>query len=289
MRDGAGDEKPDVHLHHVIAAMTDTILPAIDPGNVLALQQAQACIGWLSALAHQLRQREKLVLMGSLLAGVAHELNNPLTIVMGRAAMLEEQTHGTPLHDEARRVVEAAQRCGRIVRTFLNMARQRKPSRGTVRLNELVRAVADMLGYLLRSHGVQLQLQLCETLPDAHGDADQLGQVVLNLLVNAQQALADAPPPRRVQVSTGSIDAAPADGRGQLWLRVSDNGPGVPQELAEHVFSPFFTTKAEGTGTGLGLSMCRAVAREHGGDVVLEPVAAGASFLLWVPLGGPHD
>ena len=149
-----------------------------------------------------LRQSEKLSAMGTLLAGVAHELNNPLAIVMGRASLLEEKAEGTPVQADARRIREAAERCGRIVRTFLNMARQKPPSRSPVQLGDIARAAADMLGYTLRSHGIQVELLLAEGMPQVQADPDQLGQVVLNLMVNAQQALENVQGSRRLQVST---------------------------------------------------------------------------------------
>jgi len=231
-----------------------------------------------------LRQSEKLTAMGSLLAGVAHELNNPLAIVMGRASLLEEKTEGTPLHADAQRIREAAERCGRIVRTFLNMARSRPAQRSAVQLNDLVQAAADMLGYTLRSHGIQVDLLLAPELPEVQADADQIGQVVLNLIVNAQQALAAHEGPRRIAVRSG-LDIEGAGGP-VVWIGVSDSGPGVPAALHDQVFEPFFTTKPEGMGTGLGLSVSRSIVREHGGELALAPAqpGRGALFQLSLPL-----
>jgi PAS domain S-box-containing protein len=250
-----------------------------------------------------LRQSEKLSAMGSLLAGVAHELNNPLAIVLGRASLLEEKCERLPeLANDAQRIREAAERCGRIVRTFLNMARSKPTQRAPVAFNELVQAAAEMLAYTWRSHGITLELQLAEQLPPVNADGDQIGQIVLNLLVNAQQALSATQGPRRVQVSTGveSPRAAGADGPAResresrepreprVWLRVADSGPGIAAELAEQIFEPFFTTKAEGIGTGLGLAVSRSLARDHGGSLVLELASplGGACFRLSLPLSG---
>ena len=123
-----------------------------------------------------LRQSEKLTAMGSLLAGVAHELNNPLAIVLGRAALLEEKLADDPaLAADARRIREAAERCGRIVRTFLNMARSKPAHREAVAINDLVRAAADILAYTYRSHGVALELNLPDDLPAVMADGDQIG------------------------------------------------------------------------------------------------------------------
>jgi two-component system NtrC family sensor kinase len=233
-----------------------------------------------------LRQSEKLTAMGSLLAGVAHELNNPLAIVMGRASLLEEKCEDQPeLKADAARIREAAERCGRIVRTFLDMARNRPSRRSPVSLNEMARAAAEMLLYGYQTHDIELELSLAVGLPAVHADADQIGQVVMNLLVNAQQALAGFDGARRVRVETG-LQPATGERQASVWLRVQDNGPGVDGGLRSRLFEPFFTTKAEGAGTGLGLAVSRSLARDHGGDVVLESRAerAGASFLLSLPL-----
>jgi signal transduction histidine kinase len=226
-----------------------------------------------------LRQSEKLSAMGTLLAGVAHELNNPLAIVMGRASLLEEKTEASALAADARRIREAAERCGRIVRTFLNMARQKPPERRAVQLNDIVRAAADMLGYTLRSHGITVDLALADDMPVAQADPDQLGQVVLNLIVNAQQALGNVDAARQLTLATG-VELARPGREPRVWLRVADTGPGVPEEARARIFEPFFTTKGAGLGTGLGLSVSRAIVREHGGELTLEPHAGGASFRL---------
>ena len=238
-----------------------------------------------------LRQSEKLTAMGSLLAGVAHELNNPLAIVMGRASLLEEKCESLPeLRADAQRIREAAERCGRIVRTFLNMARSRPQTRSPVALNEMVRAAADMLQYGYRTHGIALELALADALPEIHADGDQIGQVVMNLLVNAQQAFAGAQGTRCVRVQSG-LETRRADREPRVWLRVSDNGPGIDAAAREQVFEPFFTTKPEGSGTGLGLAVSRSLAREHGGALTLEPASAagGASFRLSLPIHGVAD
>ncbi|MDR7333015.1 PAS domain S-box protein [Roseateles asaccharophilus] len=240
-----------------------------------------------------LRQSEKLTAMGSLLAGVAHELNNPLSIVMGRAALLAEKMSGSPLATDAQRIHEAAERCGRIVRTFLNMARSRPANRSEVALNDLATAAIDMLAYVLRSHGINVTLDLLPGLPPVKADADQVGQIVLNLIVNAQQALGLRDHGRRLTVSTGLAPMTPGDRRRspRIWLRVRDNGPGIPVELRERVFEPFFTTKSEGVGTGLGLAVSRSIARDHGGELTIQDdgIDGGACFCLQLPVSGEPE
>ncbi|MGD8842994.1 MAG: PAS domain S-box protein, partial [Gammaproteobacteria bacterium] len=226
-----------------------------------------------------LRQSEKLPAMGELLAGVAHELNNPLAILMGRAALLEGKATDPAVRTEVGKISSAAQRCGRIVRTFLSMARQKTPECKPSALNDVVTGAIDLLGYGLHSAGIELDVQLDEMLPEPSMDADQIGQIVINLLVNAQHVLDGQPQPRRILVETGQSD-------GGVFCRVSDNGPGVPEDARPRIFDPFFTTKDGGVGTGVGLSVSRSIARQHGGELRLESSGTqGAVFVLWLPLG----
>ena len=256
--------------------------------SVIDLSERHQAARQIERQREALRQSEKLTTMGSLLAGVAHELNNPLAIVLGRSTLLEEKCESLPdLKREAQRIHEAAYRCGRIVRTFLNMARSRPAERTAVSMNEVVMSAADTLGYTYRSHDVELVLNLDPVLPTLTADGDQLGQIVLNLLVNAQQVLAEAPLPRRVTVTTS---VAPPDDdhvRASVRLCVEDTGPGIPPEVRSRLFEPFYTTKPVGSGTGLGLSVSRSVAREHGGELMLEAAepGRGAVFRLSLPLG----
>lgn len=244
---------------------------------VMDLRERKRAEEELARQRDALRQSEKLSAMGALLAGVAHELNNPLAILMGRAALLEAKTADPVLKADALKIHAAADRCGRIVQTFLAMARQRPTTRRSASLNELAGGALDLLGYGLRSSGIQVRGRLMPELPALEMAAEQVGQAIVNLLVNAQQALAECPEPRVIEVETGLAD-------GGVFLRVADNGPGVPPASRERIFDPFFTTKAEGAGTGVGLSVSRSVLREQGGDLVLEEVDHGCAFRLWLPL-----
>jgi two-component system NtrC family sensor kinase len=262
--------------------------------SIFDLSERQTARSEIERQREALRQSEKLTAMGSLLAGVAHELNNPLSIVMGRASLLAEKMSGHALAADAQRIHEAAERCGRIVRTFLNMARSRPANRSEVALNDLATAAIDMLAYVLRSHGIAVTLDLLPGLPPVKADADQIGQIVLNLIVNAQQALGARDHGRQLTVSTGVAPMTDGDRRRvpRVWLRVRDNGPGIAPELRDRVFEPFFTTKSEGVGTGLGLAVSRSIARDHGGELTLqddEGFGAGACFCLQLPVSGEPE
>src|SRR5690606_27194541 len=148
----------------------------------------------------RLHQAEKMSALGSLLAGVAHELNNPLSVVVAQSTLLREQAKDPAVQNRAERIHAAAARCGRIVKSFLALVRQQPPMRREVDLNEAVLAALEMTAYGLRSSGIEVERRLDPDLPIIEADADQVGQVVVNLLVNAQQAMADRPTPRRLVV-----------------------------------------------------------------------------------------
>jgi PAS domain S-box-containing protein len=225
-------------------------------------------------------QKEKIAALGSLLAGLAHELNNPLSVVSGQSLMLEDAVEDEGIIKRARRIREAAERCSRTVRTFLAMARSRAPARIAVSLNDTVRSAVELLSHGLQSSGVSVRLQLDPALPAVTADADQLHHVVSNLVVNAEHALREAEPSRTLTIATR------ADGEAlQVVLTVADNGPGVPADITERIFEPFFTTKAGASGTGIGLSLCRDILTSHGGSIVLstnEP--SGAVFTVRLPI-----
>ena len=251
------------------------------------LTEAKAAQAEIERQRQALHQNEKLAALGSLLAGVAHELNNPLSIVLGSAQMLaDDVAEGAVdrLTHRATRIQEAAERCARVVRTFLAMARQRQTERRWVGLAPLAASLVDLLGYGLRTGGVEVTIDLPPDLPPVWADADQLHQVLLNLLVNAQQSLAARPPPRRVTI-TASHDAAAHE----VALVVADNGPGVSPDIRHRIFEPFFTTKPVGMGTGIGLSVSRGLVEAHGGRLELgeTPAAGGGCFVLRLPLDGP--
>jgi C4-dicarboxylate-specific signal transduction histidine kinase/CheY-like chemotaxis protein len=224
-------------------------------------------------------QSEKMSAFGSLLAGVAHELNNPLSIVVAQAALLQESARDPEVLTRSKRIETAAERCAKIVRTFLAMARRRPPARTEIDLNEIVRAALDVLAYGLRSSGIDVRRELDPALPVIHADGDQLHQVATNLLLNAQQAMMDRPGTRRLRVAT-EVDRE----RMQVRLVVDDTGPGVPKGLHQKIFEPFFTTKPAGSGLGFGLSLCHGLVESHGGQIAVEDApGGGARFIVSLP------
>ena len=228
-----------------------------------------------------LHQKEKITALGSLLAGVAHELNNPLSVVVGQSMILEELADDPAITARARRICSAAERCNRIVKSFLAMARSKAPSRRPVSINRTIEAALEIVAYGLRSAGIEVVLDLDPDLPEPWADGDQLHQVLTNLIVNAQQAMKAMDGPRRLDIRT-AFDAAVR----QIVIEVQDAGPGIPEEVAERIFDPFFTTKPEGMGTGIGLSVCRDIITSHGGEInFMTAPGGGMTFVVRLPLG----
>jgi two-component system NtrC family sensor kinase len=235
-------------------------------------------------LEEQLIQSDKMGAVGQLVSGVAHELNNPLASIAGLAELLLEQAPPADRNREHLRVIhEQAERAGRIVRSLLTFARTGVPEKVVVDLNDVARRTAQLAGYEFRVRGVTCEERLPPAPVEARGDPHELQQVVLNLLTNAAWAVSEEgghAGPRRVVIETG------AEGD-QAWLAVTDSGPGVPPDLVNALFTPFFTTKPPGKGTGLGLPVSYGIAESHGGRLAYEPVPdGGARFVLRLPAAG---
>jgi PAS domain S-box-containing protein len=249
-------------------------------GFTLDLTERKRAEAALAQSREALYQTEKLSALGSLLAGVSHELNNPLSIVVAQAVMMERQSRGGELAERAQKIRRAADRCARIVQTFLAMARQKRPEREPVDLNAVAIAAYDLAEFGLKNDGIAAARTLAPSLPHISADSDQLHQIIINLIVNAQQAL----------VETGIADraltvrTAIGDEPGTVILEVADNGPGIPEEARRRIFEPFFTTKPQGQGTGVGLSFSQGLAEAHGGTLELMPAARGACFRLTLPI-----
>lgn len=231
----------------------------------------------LQRTREQLVQREKLSSLGEFVAGVTHELNNPLTAIIGYAEML--QAAGLPAQqgEDVAAIVNGAQRCQRIVRNLLGFARQHKPERRPVCLNALVEDVLGFMGYELRTGNVTVERALEPDLPACEVDPHQIQQVLLNILSNARQALEGYRKDARIEVRT--VRAGD-----RVQVSIADNGPGIPAEHLRRVFDPFFTTKPAGRGTGLGLSLAYGIVQEHGGTITADSTpGAGARFTLEFP------
>ena len=232
----------------------------------------------------QLSQAERLAALGQTMSGVAHELNNPLATILACAERLQSRRLDELTRRDLDAIHNAAERAARIVRNLQTFARKRHTTRTTVDLNQVVRETLALRAYEQRAANVVIMEALAAGLPPVFADPHQIQQIVLNLVINAEQAMIGA------------------HGRGTLILRswqdmdrdavvleVSDDGPGVPEEVQTKIFDPFFTTKAVGKGTGLGLTVAYAIAQEHGGRITVGSTQGrGAAFFLELPVSGAH-
>jgi PAS domain S-box-containing protein len=270
---------PDAHVLSMVFPIFGAGV-ARTGGFTLDLTERKRAEAQLAQSREALYQTEKLSALGSMLAGVSHELNNPLSIVVAQAVMMERQSRGSELAERAQKIRRAADRCARIVQTFLAMARQKRPERAPVDLNAVAMAAYDLAEYGLRNDGIAATRDLAPALPSISADSDQLHQIIINLIVNAQQALVEMGAPDRALTLRTMVGEAPDT----VVLEVADNGPGIPEEARRRVFEPFFTTKPQGQGTGVGLSFSQGLAEAHGGKLELVPARRGACFRLTLPV-----
>jgi len=227
----------------------------------------------------QLLMTSKLASIGELTARIAHELNNPLTGVIGYAQLLMDAPDVPPqVKSDLEKIYQESQRAAKIVHNLLSFARQRQPEKHLVDVNELIQKTLEMRSYRLVTSNIELHLELQAGLPRILADYHQLQQVLLNILVNAEQALAEVKHQGKIWLSSSA-------GHEYVTISIRDNGPGIPKSNITRIFDPFFTTKEVGKGTGLGLSVCHGIITAHGGNIYVDSrVGKGATFTIELPI-----
>ena len=259
----------------------------VSSGSVIALADAAGHVSNFVAverdttlegqLRDQLIHSERLAAVGQLVSGVAHELNNPLQSIVGYTDLLiavEQQQH---VRGDLEEIRFAAHRAAKIVQNLLAFVRRSPAQRTPENLNAIVLSTIALRQYELAATGLVLEERYGEDLPPVLVNREEIQQILLNVMLNAEQAMRSAGPRGRLSIRTlraGTSDVA---------VEVQDDGPGVPQALAGRIFEPFFTTKDVGSGTGLGLSLAIGIAEAHGGSLALMPVTSGACFRLTLP------
>jgi two-component system NtrC family sensor kinase len=248
-----------------------------EQGQVSSIVVVMSDVTDAASLQSKLMHTEKMAAVGQLVSGVAHEVNNPLTAILGFADLLMENRE---LPESARKdlrvILQEAQRTKQIVQNLLSFARQMPPQRKPIQLNPILKRTLQLRAYDLQSRGVSVTESLCEHLPFIIGDAHQLQQVFLNILNNAYDAVRENVQSAQIEVSTSFKDGA-------VEVAFRDNGSGITQP--DRIFDPFFTTKQVGEGTGLGLSICYGIVKEHGGEIFCENNSGskGATFTVRLP------
>jgi len=240
--------------------------------------ELEKAVGTLKATQSQLIQSEKLSAVGQFVAGIAHELNNPLTSVIGFSELLQNMDLEPKYKGHLDHIARAATRCHKIVHSLLGFSRQQEPERKLVLLHNVVDAVLEIVSYDMRTNNVTIERNYAPGLPPILADAHQIQQVILNILSNARQAMESFRRDGLIRLSTGATAT-------HVWLRIKDNGPGMRREVLSRIFDPFFTTKAQGKGTGLGLSLSYGIIQEHHGSIRAESEPGdGAEFILEFPI-----
>ncbi|WP_299207968.1 ATP-binding protein [uncultured Tateyamaria sp.] len=239
----------------------------------------------LSRQRELLFQNEKMSALGELLAGVAHELNNPLSVVVGHSLMLKEEITDPGLMTRIDKIGTAAERCAKIVKTFLAMARQQPSKIESVDVASVIETAADVVGYGSVSGGIRITRNIPDGVPPIAADADQITQVIINLFINAEQAWASSGSGDHIDVS-----AMFKSDTGMVEVIVYDNGPGIPEAIRARIFEPFFTTKEVGEGTGIGLAFCHRIILSHGGQIELDQTrTSGTCFRIMLPAAKSDD
>jgi len=260
-----------------------TAIPAGEPGAAVLLFEDQT---EKRRLQEQLLQSEKMSAIGQLIAGVAHDLNNPLASVVGFSDLLGEAADVPPRLAEPLAVIrQEAERASAIVRNLLSFARRQEGERQLQSIRPILESTHQLLKNQLLAARIELSLTFEPGLPEVEVHANQIKQVFVNIINNAAQAIAST----RAREGRGRIEIATKCEPDGLSVNVSDNGPGIPEAVAQRVFEPFFSTKSEGEGTGLGLSISLGIVKEHGGDISVDPGGAGsgrgATFTVELPTG----
>jgi len=248
-----------------------------EQGNVTSIVVVMSDITDAATLQAKLMHAEKMAAVGQLVSGVAHEVNNPLTAILGFADLLMENDEvPESARKDLRVILQEAQRTKLIVQNLLSFARQMPPQRKPVELNSILRRTVQLRAYDFQSHGVEVVEDLDQDLPLVIGDSHQLQQVFLNILNNAYDAVRDTGRAARIEIRTSSQE-------GIVQVAFRDNGHGISNP--ERIFDPFFTTKEVGKGTGLGLSICYGIVHEHGGEILCHNNAGaeGATFIVRFP------
>lgn len=285
MRKLLGGEKSQVQLEFRTSAqdggwrtLRASAGPLFDDAGVISGVVASARdVTESKRIEEQLSQKEKFASMGQMLAGAAHELNNPLTAILGVGDLLRERAGDDASRRHAEIVLQQARRAAEIVQNLLAFSRPMSQGLSKIRLSELVQQVLQLQSETLRAKNIEVKLKVPDDLPPIMGDRKLLIQAFLNVVTNAEQAISSLRKHGTLAVSV-SVEGQ------KVCAAFSDDGPGIPSENIQKIFDPFFTTKRPGGGSGLGLTISLAVVKEHGGNIEVQSSSSGSTFRILLPI-----
>ncbi|GAF82152.1 unnamed protein product, partial [marine sediment metagenome] len=226
----------------------------------------------------QLMMADRLASVGELAAGTAHELNNPLTSVIGFSQLLMEEDISDDAREDVELIYKEAQRAANVIKNLLTFARKHAPMKQLNQINNIIEDVLKLRAYEQKVNGIKVKRQLAPDLPEIMVDYFQMEQVFLNIIINAEYFMIEAH-------NRGTLTVTTKKQNGNVRISIADDGPGISKENLRQIFNPFFTTKEAGKGTGLGLSICHGIMSEHGGQIYAgSQPGKGATIVVELPI-----
>jgi PAS domain S-box-containing protein len=260
-----------------LAALLSMTVRSDTAGRIIEYEGIVKDITQRKLMHRQLLQADRLASLGQLAAGVAHEINNPLGLILGYTQLLLREAPAAESVEDLQTIEKQTRNCKKIVEDLLNFARKSGTHMAEVKINQALEAVLDVVRNQLELDNILIRTQLDADLPDIAGDAEKLKQVFMNLLINARQAIGKN---GRITIATGTTPGGEA-----VTISVTDDGPGMAPDILDKIFDPFFTTKPTGQGTGLGLSVSYGIIEDHRGDIkVVSEVGRGTTFRIRLPV-----
>jgi signal transduction histidine kinase len=271
-------ESYEPHLGMYLLYSTSPIFD--EKGEIISTVHIARDITMHKQQEEQLIMTDRLASIGELVSGIAHELNNPLTSVIGFAQLLKETDVSPEAKEDLDIISKEAERAANIVKNLLTFARKHEPVKQRSHVNNIIEDVIKLRAYEQKVSNITLRKRLARNLPEIMADYFQMQQVFLNIIVNAEAAMLEAHKKGTLTISTRKID-------GTIRITFTDNGPGIPKENLNRIFNPFFTTKEVGKGTGLGLSICHGIVNAHDGKIYARSKpGSGATFVVELPVNG---
>lgn len=234
----------------------------------------------IKRLRDQLYHSDKLISLGLLVSGIAHEINNPLTGIIGYTELLDKKVKDNSIKSDLKKIYMAAERCKKIVESLLCFARQQTPQKSLANINNVIESILDLRAYRLRTNNIEVIKRFDSMIPFTYFDVQQMQQAIMNIIVNAEDAVLEKKGNSKITIST-KYDKL----KKKIIIEISDNGVGIEEKYLSKIFDPFFTTKPVNKGTGLGLSISYSIVTEHGGRIIAESKKdQGTTFMIELPI-----